>query len=173
MKTNNRISYSDVLYTTKDICEYMTGDEHAILSVPIKLKDEGELKEYISIIVCKDSEKDLVQAEILTNEGSSKKDYIKNIGYCHITTYEANNIETKDISFDSDDNYPVKANFNSPYSEIEQFFKNFIKFRNNLIKNNEIVKDDDLDQYFQSVTGFTVNNNETIISKVKKKLSKN
>ena len=172
MKINNRIPYNDVLYTTKDICEYITGEEHTILSIPIELRDEEKLKDYISVIVCKENEKDFIKAEILANEGLLKNEYIKNIGYCHITTYEANNMETKDISFDINDDYPIKASFNSPYSEIEQFFKNFIKFRNNLIKKNQIVKDDDINQYFQSVTGFTVNNRDTVFNSVKKKLSR-
>jgi len=172
MEINNRISYEDVLYTTKDICEYMTGEDYAILSIPIKLKDKDVLKDYISVIACKNSEKDLVKAEILTQEGLTKNEYIKNVGYCHITTYETNNMETKYISFDNNDNYPIKAMFNSPYSEIEAFFKNFIKFRNDLIEKNQIVKSDDIEQYFQAVTGFKVNNTDTIFTRVKKKLSR-
>ena len=35
------------------------------------------------------------------------------------------------------------------------FFQNFICFRNNLISNNEVVKRDDIYQYYLSVIGFS------------------
>ena len=42
----------------------------------------------------------------------------------------------------------TKANFNDEYSYIEDFFKKFIGFRNNLLKVHKVVKADDIYQYY-------------------------
>ena len=170
MKTNNRIPYIDVVITTKDMCEFLTGDKYTIMYVPIKLKDGDDLKQYISVVACTEEEKQDVQTNILENEGLPREEYRIDEKYCHITTYGDNNVENKQISFDDDYDYPIKACFSSEYKNIEQFFKNFIKMRNKLIEEKQLVKDDDIEQYFQASTGFIRNNNETVLNKFKKKL---
>ena len=170
MKINNRIPYLDVTVTTKDMCEFLTGEKYTIMYVPIKLKDGNDLKQYISVVACTEEEKSEVQKEIIEKEGLSKEEYKINEKYCHITTYGDNDIEDKQISFDSSDDYPIKACFSPEYKNIEQFFKNFIKLRNKLIEENKLVKDDDINQYFQSLTGFTRNNDDSVLDKFKKKL---
>lgn len=53
MEINSRIPYIDVVILTKDLCEYVTGEEHKIVRIPVKLKEDGVLKDYLSIVVCK------------------------------------------------------------------------------------------------------------------------
>ena len=147
MEVHNKINYFDVLAITKMMCTDIIGKEHEIVSVPMTLEDEGELRQYTSVFVCdKDDKEELLKSTQELN-GVVKEEYNLDKKYCHITTYESK-YSKKAISFDSKDSCPIKANFNEEYSYIEDFFKKFIGFRNNLLKVHQVVKADDIYQYY-------------------------
>ena len=69
MEINNKIPFTDVTCITKDILEYATNEKYAIVYIPIKLKTDGYLREYTSVVVCKEDEKDDLKYELLKQEG--------------------------------------------------------------------------------------------------------
>ena len=75
--------------------------------------------------------------------------------YCHIATFKRKYRESHTISFDKSDDSFIYANYNDNFKYVENFFKSFIEFRNYLIDNNQVVKYDDLYQFYCSkITGF-------------------
>ena len=153
MKTNSKIPFIDVTILTKRICEYITGDEYEITPVKLNLFEDNKEKSYISVIAHKKDDLISLIDDVLKNEGKQKDNYELDKKYCHITTYEEG-LKKDFISFDNNDDCPIKANFDSDYNYLEYFFKSFISFRNNLINTNQVIKDDDIEQYFQSIIGF-------------------
>lgn len=100
----------------------------------------------------------------------SKDEFHIDNKYCHITTFETSNKKYREISFAEDENYPIKACFSDEYKYIDDFFQKFIRFRNDLIRNKQVVKSDDIYQCFSSVTSFKEQNNKSIVSRIIKKI---
>lgn len=147
MEITKKVPYFHVLDITNQMCSDLTGEKFETVKIPVELKDGDSLKKYISVFACKEDEKDELLEEVNKNNGLKKKDFAINKKYCHITTYEENT--KKDfISFDPEDDCKIKANFNEEYKVVEDFFKKFISFRNNLIKIHSRVKEDDIYQYY-------------------------
>ena len=154
MKINNSLPFMDTILITKDMCELVFDEKCDIAFVPVKLNDNGVLTKYTSVVVCKEKDVDSLKEEISNNNGVDKDNFKLSDNYCHITTFKTN--KKKDfISFDKEDEFPIKADFNKEYNYIDNFFMSFIKFRNNLIRNNQVIKHDDIYQYFSSVIGFS------------------
>ena len=151
MSSNKRIPFTDVVTLTKDICEFIANEKYETLYVPTKDKDN---KDTISVISCKENSLRKVKKDIDKYGYVDKEELINNENYCYITTYDRKKL-IKEISFDINDDYPAKAEFTDEYEFLSNFFKNFITFRNNLIENNEVVKKDDIYQYFLSLVGFS------------------
>ena len=53
MEINSKIPFIDVVTVAKSLCEYVTSEEHEIIYVPVTLKDNGESKKYLSVLICK------------------------------------------------------------------------------------------------------------------------
>ena len=158
MKKNSMLVYAEVCGFTAELCTFKTGDIHDILHVPVHLVDQDEEKRFITTIVCREDEKEQAVKDIQKNNGLKKEDYSVPGKYCHICTHD-DGVDNYFISFDKQDDYPVKANFNQEYTEVSDFFESFIRFRTKLLEKGEIVKSDDLYQYYLAVTrGFNSKN---------------
>lgn len=153
MEANNKVPFIDVIVMTKDLCEYVTGDNYEVISVPIELIVNNSKEKFITVAACKKGEEKKLTTEILKNSNRKKEDFYLDDKYFHITTYESG-VKKEYISFDDSDKHSINFNPNEKYYYVEFFFKKFINFRNNLIANNQIVKDDDIYQYFLSLIGF-------------------
>ena len=148
MEKSSKLTFSDVTSTTKDICKFVTGEDYTVAYIDLYLRDKGDLKEYTSVVACREDDyKDLVD-EVLSFDGMNKDKYSINPKYCHIATFESHYYLRHPISFDSNDDCPIKADINEEYGYVDAFFRRFIDFRNRLIENGEVVKDDDIYQYF-------------------------
>ena len=156
MEINNKIPFIDVITVAKDLCKYATGEDYEVIYVPIALKDNNEINHYLSVILCKKEEVEKALVETTKQEGKNITDYTINSKYCHIATFPENT-KRNEVDFDMNSDSKIKANINEEYNYIDIFFKRFINFRNNLIKNKQVVKRDDIYQYFLSLTGFNQN----------------
>ncbi len=159
MEINSKIPFIDVVTVAKSLCEYVTSEEHEIIYVPVTLKDNGESKKYLSVLICKKDEIEPVLIEYAKMGEMSKEEYSVNKGYCHIATFPED-IKRREVDFDFNSDSPIKADINEEYSYVDRFFKMFIRFRNNLIENRQVVKRDDIYQYFLSLTGFNQDTNK-------------
>ena len=117
---------------------------------------EGKLwKLIVKYLICdkENVEKALIETTKLS--GKTMEEYLDSINdnYCHIATFKEDT-KRHDIDFDLSSDSPIKANINEEYSYVDTFFRRFINFRNNLIENKQVVKRDDIYQYFLSLTGF-------------------
>ncbi len=153
MEINNKIPFFDVVIVSKYLCEHITGERHEIIYAPITLKDGDKLNNYLSVLICK--EKDVEEAIIEATKMNDKsiEEYSVNRKYCHIATFPENT-KRREVDFDVNSDSPIKANINEEYSYVDAFFRRFINFRNNLIKNKQVVKRDDIYQFYASLTGF-------------------
>ena len=155
MEINSKIPYIDVITVAKDLCECIKGKEQEIIYAQVTLKDGEEFNNYLSTIICdkENVEKALIETAKLS--GKTMKEYLNSINddYCHIATFKEDT-KRHDIDFDLSSDSPIKANINEEYSYVDAFFRRFINFRNNLIENKQVVKRDDIYQYFLSLTGF-------------------
>ncbi|MBQ6497717.1 MAG: hypothetical protein IJI58_03275 [Bacilli bacterium] len=243
MEINSKIPFIDVTYMTKELCKYINKEDYEVVRVPVTLKDNGEEKNYISLIACpkeeilntfvkvirpddkhidmtnhkyyyittiaeselnkaidfgknmkklygnvnkedyesvfipvtvKENEKELKYyvvimcpkkeilktfEESLKSEIKTKEEYTINPNYCHIATFPEDAIG-KEIDFDINSDSEIKANFNKEYEYVNNFFRRFINFRNKLIETEQVVKSDDIYQYFLSRTGFNQDTNK-------------
>ena len=154
MKTDGKIPFIDVVTVAKELCEYVTGEEHDIIYIPVSLKENGEIKKYMSTVVCKKSEVEEAITKTIKMDGMNKEDYAVDSKYCHIATYPEDIKNRREIGFFEDDDCSIKADINEEYNYVTYFFRKFLNFRNTLISKRQTVKRDDIYQYFASVTGF-------------------
>ena len=153
MEINNKIPFIDVVTMSKELCEYGTGEEWEIIYVPITLKENGENQKYLSVMVCPKEDVEKALLETTRFDGKDKEEYTINPKYCHIATFPEDT-KRREVDFDNESDSSIKANFNKEYDYVDVFFRRFINFRNNLIENKQVVKRDDIYQYFLSLTGF-------------------
>lgn len=153
MKINNKIPFIDVITISKELCEYGTGKECEIIYVPVTLKEEGMDKKFLSVVVCPKEEVEQALIETTKFDGKNKEEYVINPKYCHIATFPEFTTR-REVDFDANSDSKIKANINKEYDYVDTFFRRFINFRNNLIKNKQVVKRDDIYQYYLSLTGF-------------------
>ena len=173
MEKNSKLALSDVTSTTRDLCEYATGDEYRTIYVDLNLKDKGKLVEYTSIVACKKEDVKDAKEEILDYDGYDISQFSVNSRYCHIATFESNLYYKNLISFDMSDDCPIKAEINDEFGYVDAFFRRFIDFRNRLIERNQVIKDDDVYQFFLAVTdGYEKRKKETLKNKVLKRFKK-
>ena len=155
MEINSKIPYIDVISVAKDLCEYVTGKEQEIVYAQVALKNDDEVNKYLSAIICnkEDVEKALIETDKLN--GKTMEEYLKSINkeYCHITTFKED-ARRYEIDFNPRSDSEIKANIDDEHAYVDIFFRRFIKFRNKLIENKQVVKRDDIYQYFLSITGF-------------------
>lgn len=153
IQKNDRLSFIEVLVATKELYELINQEDSEIIRVPLELySDDNALKDYLSIIVCKKKDRKRTEEAMKKQNHKQRKDLEVPKGSCHITTFYEVIPKSREITFNrNDDGCPIKASFNKEYESIDQFFKSFIRFRNKLIENNEIVKEDDLFQYLALV----------------------
>ena len=153
--SNNKKNVLDllqVLSASRQLVSAAVGEECIIIIEPVMLIDENnELKQYISHSICKESEEVEAKNTIRELDGLTKDDFIEKNPYCHISTYPTDEAGQFLISFDPEDDIPHKAEISRGYPYLDYFFLKFNNMRNNLIDNNEIVKEDDIYQYLYLV----------------------
>ena len=154
MKNDKTIPFTDVIAVTKDFCNLVHDEEYETVYVPTIVRKNEGIKTYFSVIVCEKSAADRINKSIEDNSFFEANIISLGKDFCYITTFDSDKKHDR-ISFDKNDDCPIKASFSSDYLYIEYFFKKFIDFRNNLINNNEVVKSDDIFQYFYSIVGFS------------------
>ena len=152
MEKSSKLSFSDVISTTKDLCSCVTGDKYKVAYINLNLSDKGVLKEYTSVVACREEEYPDLVIDALSFDGCDKEKYVLDSKFCHIATFESYLYPRNPISFDMNDDCPIKAEINEEYGYLDAFFRRFIEFRNNLIENNQVVKEDDIYQYCLVVT---------------------
>lgn len=155
MEINSKIPYIDVIVVAKDLCEYVKGKEQEVIYAQVTLKDGEGFDKYLSTIICDKDSVEKVLIETTKLSGKTMEEYLNSINddYCHIATFKEDT-KRRDIDFDLSSDSLIKANINEEYSYVDNFFRRFINFRNNLIENKQVVKRDDIYQYFLSLTGF-------------------
>ena len=155
MEINSKIPYIDVITVAKDLCEYVTGKEQEIVYAQVTLKDGEEYNKYLSALVCdkEDVEKVLIDTNKLN--GKTMEEYLNSLSkkYCHIATFDEE-ARRYEVDFNPRNDSQIKANIDDEHAYVDIFFRKFIRFRNNLIENKQVVKRDDIYQYFYSITGF-------------------
>ena len=156
MEINNKIPFFDVVIVSKYLCEHITGERHEIIYAPVTLKDEDKLNKYLSVLICKEKDVEEAVTEVVKMNDKPIEEYFVNRKYCHIATFPENT-KRKTVDFDMNSDSSIKANINEEYSYVDNFFRRFINFRNNLIENNQVVKSDDIYQFYASLTGFAQN----------------
>ena len=163
MRINNKMSMADVMLITNDFCELTDNREYEIVLRKLNLVDEEGLNKYATLFCCPKEDVKKAVKELDECNNKPKEGYKFNDKYCHIATYKTTSRYFEDISFDDKEESNIHANYSPNYKYIEDFFKSFIRFRNNLLRKNEVVKDDDAYQYFLSVVkGFdTKHRNKT------------
>ena len=167
MKDRNSLSIFNVSSLTGDICSYYNEGEWESVYVPVNLKNEKGLDGYYSLVCCPKNKTEELYKYIQKMNGFLLEDYKIPEEYCHIATFERKYRESHTISFDKNDDSFIYANYNDNFKYVEDFFKSFIEFRSYLIDNNQVVKYDDLYQFYCSkITGF----NDFKKSSKKKKL---
>ena len=175
MEINNKIKTYEVSAIAKDFCDLLdSGYNHEVIYANVDLLDDKELKTYTTMLCCRTDDVDDVLESIKQFNGKSKEDYKLDNNICHIATFlNLDNNYFYNISFDDMEECEIHANINDKYRGLEYFFKDFIDFRNNLILKNDIVKEDDIYQFFLSVVrGFPKKKNNNINDKIRQKIKK-
>ena len=179
MKKNNKqknvLDLMQVLSACRQLVSASVGEECIIINEPVMLLDENnELKQYISHSICKESEEIEAGNAIRELSGITKEEFIEKNPYCHISTYPTTEAGQCIISFDPEDDVPHKAEISKGYPYLNYFFLKFNNMRNNLIDNNEIVKDDDIFQYLYLILGSyeKKQEKESTFQKIKKRIMK-
>lgn len=139
-----RLNISEVVSITRRLCDVVEDKQYEVIPIGVSLMDRGELKNYITYLACPFDEISQAIADVKRMEGLNVEDYFVNPEYCHICTYENNLHSISQISFDSSDNCPIKANINSEYCYVSAFFQRYLKYQDGLKGN--------IDDYFNVVT---------------------
>ncbi len=168
-----RLNMIQVGIVVKDLMNYATGEECDFESYPVILKDEdGKDVKKLALVSFKESDRDRVISEVNRNNGKSIDNFfISPVTGCLITLYDKGPKIGNFVSFDEDDDYPVKSMIPDDYSYAQVFFEKFLNFRDGLRRQNSVIKDDDIFQYFISVTG-GFKKTETIKDKIQKRFGK-
>lgn len=155
MEINSKIPYIDVISVAKDLCEYVTGNDQEIVYGQVTLKDGEDYNKYLSAVICNKEDVEKVLLDVEKNDGKTMEEYLNSLSkdYCHIATFKEN-ARRYEIDFNPRSDSEIKANIDDEHAYVDIFFRRFIKFRNNLIENKQVVKRDDIYQYFLSITGF-------------------
>ena len=168
----NRIMLFDVMSITKQYCDIIEEGVHEVYNRDVNLYDGDKLITYSTLFCCKVDDLDKVNNDIDSFNGKKIEEFKINNEYCHIATYKKDDNDFF-VSFDSNDECGIHANYNDKYKVINDFFNKYINFRNDLIDKKLIVKDDDLYQYFSScVIGFEKNNTSKLFDKILSKIKK-
>ena len=173
MEINKKMPITDVTSITTEFCELMDDSRYEVIRRSVDLFDEKGFHTYTTMLCCSVDDIEEATKEIEAQCGRDINSYILNNKYCHIATYKDTGKIHHDISFDDEEDCDIHANYNKEYKNIEEFFRRFIRFRNNLIQNNEIVKDDDCYQYFLSVKkGFAKKEKLKMSERIKRKIKR-
>ena len=168
MDKNYKLSIGEVLSITKEYCDLMDGGDYKNVYKEIPLLNGDKIENYVTLFCCKSDDVPKAVEEIESLRGIRKEDYKFNSDYCHIATYkqgENDNI----ISFDENEECGVHAKYNERYSCIEDFFIKFLRFRNDLIDNDIIIRDEGVYQYFADFKRGFEDTNDSFIDRIKQK----
>ena len=146
-KRKNEVRLIDALSASRQLCEEIDKEENEMVCVPIDLvEDNGDIKRYISLLICKKDEEVEAKTTLRKCVGMTKDEYIESNPYHHISTFRVEDAGREYASFDLNDDNPVKIELKEEDVILRDFFQKFNRFRNSTIENNEILKDDDIYQ---------------------------
>lgn len=150
----NVLSLIEVMDVSKQLMGVATGEKCVSVNLPLQLVNDDNLLEcYMTHTICKESEEEEAKERLKELSGLTKKEFIKQNPYCHISSYSMDDAGYYMASFDVNDDEPCKIQFSEGYEYLNYFFYKFNNMRNNLIENKQIVKDDDIYQYLDIVLG--------------------
>lgn len=131
--------------------------EHFLITLLI----DGKQVPYILMAAFKEKYRDSIFREVVRNNLKDIKNFRLSDRIHVITLYEEKYGNYESISFDKNSNFPIKDLFKDESFE-KVFFNKFVDFRNYLIENKEIIKEDDIVQFYLSITGnFNKNKNSS------------
>ena len=82
MKNNKRLNITSVTSITRRLCNYVEGVQHNVITVGVKLMDNGELKDYLTFLVCPVDEIPEAFNMIESMNGMPKEEYVVPSKYC-------------------------------------------------------------------------------------------
>ena len=144
MEKNSRLNITEVTSLARRLCDAVNGEQHEVITVGVSLEDRGELKDYITYLICPVDEISQAIADVERMNGLNVEDYFVNPDYCHICTYENNLHSISQISFDLSDEFPIKARINSEYNYVDTFFRRYLQYHD--------ILHNDIEEYFSTVT---------------------
>ena len=156
MKNNRRALSIEVKMYAAKLLELFEGEPCKAIYVPVQLKKSGTLVDYYSIIACKEKDVESAFQEVYSNNGKNVEDYKIDEKYCHIATAPKNN-NFSHISFDENDDYPVKAEFSEKYRLIEKFFVRCFERREKQIADGEVPSDTFIQDYYETIKNWHEN----------------
>lgn len=122
------LNISEVTSISRQLCDLMEEKQHEVISIGVSLFDNGELKNYLTYLVCPVEDISHAIKSIELMNGKRIEDYFIPSEYCHITTFENNMHSRSLISFDENDDCPIKANINPEYLYVNAFFHRFLDY---------------------------------------------
>lgn len=129
-----------------------SGEKYDYESFLIKLMDNGKDISCILMIAFKDNDKYSVYREIIQNNLCDINSFCLSDKIHIITFYEEKYNKYESISFDMSDSFPIKAYFKDGSFE-KVFFNKLIDFRNNLVKNRQVAREEDIFEFYFSFMG--------------------
>ncbi len=124
----DKLLISDVTSITRQLCDFFEGGQHDVICTEVDLLDENKLKNYLAFLVCPVDEITEALENVSSMNGKDIHSFELDPKYCLITLFENNMHSRSSISFNEQDDFPIKANFSSEYQYIDLFFQRFLNY---------------------------------------------
>lgn len=177
MEKRNVLRLTDVLTVSMDICEAIYNEPYQIVGANLNLVDEnGVEKRYSSFSICKESEQDDARLYLNSCNGMSLQDYIERVPYHHICTFRESSEIGNEISFDMNDDVPIKFGLHVDEDLLLPFFYQFNEYRNSLVDSGEEIDNHEIVNQmneFIKKRKLEERKKRSIFQKVKSRFSKN
>lgn len=174
MERKNIMCLSNVLLAAKQLCSIKEGEPCELFSVSLNLSDGKELRKHVSFNICKASEEEEAKDYLKRGEGMSVRDFINYNPYHHVCTF-ADSIDLENgISFDPEDDWPIKAGFHIEDTPLVAFFYGYNNYRNDALDRGETLDYNDIFNKMHEFAKKADKNGErkrTIFQKIKSRLS--
>lgn len=176
MEKRNVLRLTDVLTVSMDICGAMDKEPYQIVGASLDLIGEnGAVERYSSFSICKESEEPEAKVYLNSCNGMNLQDFIDRVPYHHICTFRDRSEIGNEISFDMEDDVPIKFGLHADEDLLIPFFYQFNEYRNSLLDRGE-----EIDSYeiVNQMNEFIKRRKKeekkkrSIIEKVKRKFSK-
>lgn len=150
METSRRLPTEKVTVISENLLELFNEQKYRSLFLPVSLINNGELYEYVTLVVCKDTDIKDVYDEVKSFNGANFEDYHLSDRFCHITT-ALRDSDFSQISFNKRDNSFVRAQFSEDYKVVSGFFDRYFEYCDRLMAKGHKIDDDLLCQYFLNI----------------------